>query len=242
MGLRRMFSRTITESGRFLKMPPSSQALYFQLGMNADDDGVVEAYKVMKLTASNDDDLKVLVSKNFIKILNEDLVSFVMDWTEHNLLRADRKIDSIYKELLLEMVPNVDILRAKPRADTLKLTGENKSGKALDVQCPPNVRVSKDKISKELYIKELFEKEITIPRNEHYEFLLEEKQKFIDYWTEKSIKGKKERWEKQPVFDIKRRWRTWTNNLDHKMKAKPFFNEPFKKGNSFSRGEGFKRI
>jgi hypothetical protein len=141
-----MFSKRITESGRFLKMPPSSQALYFQLGMNADDDGVVEAFKVMKLTNSNEDDLKVLVSKNFIKILNEDLVAFVMDWSEHNLIRADRKIDSIYKELLLQIVPEIEVLEAKPRADTKKLTG----GQQMDVQCPH--RLGKDRLGKDRLI------------------------------------------------------------------------------------------
>lgn len=47
MAERRMFSARITESTRFLKMPATSQNLYFHLGLNADDDGVVEAYPVM---------------------------------------------------------------------------------------------------------------------------------------------------------------------------------------------------
>ena len=44
MANRRMFSKTIVESARFIKMPVSSQALYFHLGVLADDEGVVEAY------------------------------------------------------------------------------------------------------------------------------------------------------------------------------------------------------
>lgn len=44
MAERRMFSRSVVESARFLKMPVSSQNLYFHLVMNADDDGIVEAY------------------------------------------------------------------------------------------------------------------------------------------------------------------------------------------------------
>jgi len=35
---RRMFSKEVTNSDEFLDMPPSSQSLYFHLGMNADDD------------------------------------------------------------------------------------------------------------------------------------------------------------------------------------------------------------
>jgi hypothetical protein len=126
MSQRRMFSKRITNSGKFLKMPQSSQSLYFHLGMEADDDGVVEAYHVMKLTNANEDDLRVLVAKEFIKILNDDMVSFIMDWNEHNLIRPDRKINSIYKDLLLQVYPEADIINPKPRADTGLLTQSQK--------------------------------------------------------------------------------------------------------------------
>lgn len=36
--------------------------------------------------------------------------------------------------------------------------------------------------------------------------------KFIDYWTEKSPRGKKRRWEKEKTFDPKRRLDRWFNN------------------------------
>lgn len=123
MADRRMFSRKITNSARFLKMPEGSQTLYFHLGMHADDDGVVEAFSVMRSVGSNEDNLKVLASKGFVKILNDDLVAYIMDWREHNLIRADRKVDSIYKDLLLQIVPELELLPAKPRADTGKPSG-----------------------------------------------------------------------------------------------------------------------
>lgn len=36
--------------------------------------------------------------------------------------------------------------------------------------------------------------------------------KFYDHWSESSEKGKKMRWEKQPVFDISKRLATWKSN------------------------------
>ena len=63
MANRRMFSARVTESTRFLKMPASSQNLYFHLGMHADDDGVVEAYPVMCLLGATEDDLKIIIAK-----------------------------------------------------------------------------------------------------------------------------------------------------------------------------------
>ena len=141
-----MFSDKITNSARFLKMPLDSQLLYFHLGMAADDDGIVEAYPVLKTTGSNEDNLKVLVAKGLVKILNEDLVLFITDWQEHNLIRADRKVDSIYKNLLLQMVPDVDLIEAKPRADTGKLPG-GMSVDGLRTAHGPH-KVSKGKVSK----------------------------------------------------------------------------------------------
>lgn len=123
MAQRRMFSNRITDSAKFLKMPLSSQALYFHLGLHADDDGVVEAFSVMRQTGAVEDDLRILVAKNFVNVLNDDLVAYITDWNENNRIRADRKVDSIYKDLLLEILPNIELTEPKPRADTGKVTG-----------------------------------------------------------------------------------------------------------------------
>lgn len=134
MADRRMISKRIVESARFLKMPSSSQNLYFHLCLNADDDGVVEAYPVMNLIKASEDDLRILYSKKFIVILNEDLVSYIMDWRESNKIRADRKKDSIYKELLVQVLPDLELLEAKTRSDVGKKSGPSTDG-AWTAQC-----------------------------------------------------------------------------------------------------------
>ena len=141
-----MFSLAIINSARFLKMPIDSQNLYFHLGLRADDDGIVEAYPTMKMLGSTEDNLKVLVSKSFVKILNEDLVTFITDWKEHNLIRPDRKIDSIYKELLLKIEPNIKLITPRPRADAHK----KKGGRPTDNQRTTNGqhRLGKDRLGK----------------------------------------------------------------------------------------------
>ena len=100
MAERRMFAKSIINSGKFLRMPPTSRLLYYDLGMAADDDGIVEAYSVIKQTNANEDDLRVLVAKGYIRILNEDLVSLICDWNVNNSIRADRYHQSIYAELI----------------------------------------------------------------------------------------------------------------------------------------------
>lgn len=43
MANRRMFSLDVVDTDRFLDMSASAQALYFHLGMRADDDGFVSS-------------------------------------------------------------------------------------------------------------------------------------------------------------------------------------------------------
>ncbi len=146
MAERRMFAKSVVESARFLKMPVSSQNLYFHLGMNADDDGVVEGYSVINLVKANEDDLRVLYSKGFVKILNEDLVTYIADWREQNRIRPDRKKDSFYTDLLLQMEPHVELLERKERSDVGRKNGPSMDG-VLSAQCSV-VQDSKGKDSK----------------------------------------------------------------------------------------------
>ena len=120
MATRRMFSKRITESARLLRLPPITQLLYFHLGMQADDDGVVEAFNVLRLLGCSEDELCILEEKGFIKVLNDDLVTYIYDWNENNQIRADRKVDSIYQDLVRQQIPDAKFLEPKSRADAKK--------------------------------------------------------------------------------------------------------------------------
>lgn len=138
MASRRMFSLRIINSARFLKMPISSQCLYFHLGLHADDDGIVEAYTVMNAVGASEDDIRVLTAKGFVTVLNEDLVAYINDWQENNKIRSDRKTDSIYRDLLLRVLPDVQLQDKKPRADSAKKQLIDSTGRPLDDQWTTN--------------------------------------------------------------------------------------------------------
>ena len=89
MAQRRMFSPQIVKSEEFLSMPISSQALYFHLGMDADDDGFVQPKIIMRSIGSGDDDLKVLLTKRFLLAFDGGVV-VVKHWLIHNLIQKDR--------------------------------------------------------------------------------------------------------------------------------------------------------
>lgn len=126
-------------------MPIESQLLYFHMILRADDDGVVESYPLMKLLGVAPDNFKVLSAKGFIEQLNEDQVVVITDWLEHNTIRADRKVDSIYKNLLIEKVPEITLIEPKPRSDvednSQRIGGQSTDGIS-------KVRLGKVKLSK----------------------------------------------------------------------------------------------
>lgn len=133
MAERRMFAKSIINSGRFLRMPPTSRLLYYDLGMAADDDGIVEAFAILRSTGATEDDLRVLAAKGFVTVLNGDLVTYITDWSRNNLIKKDRYHPSIYKELLVKI------------EDGAKVEPEwNPCG----TQMEPEVRLGKDSIGK----------------------------------------------------------------------------------------------
>lgn len=142
MANRRMFSNRIANSAKFLQMPFESQLLYFHLVLRADDDGVVESYPIIRLLGLATDNFKILKAKDFIRELNEDQVIVITDWEEHNTIRADRKVDSIYKHLLIEKYPELPVLEPKARSDVKDNSARISGGQSTD-------GISKVKLSKD---------------------------------------------------------------------------------------------
>lgn len=121
MAQRRMFSKSITNSSKFIMMPQSSRLLYYDLGMNADDDGFCEHFVIMKMTDASPDDLKILQAKELVQVF-DDKVLVIRDWKENNYIQKDRYTQSKYLEVY---------------GQELKLPLTNKDGdeNKLDTKC-----------------------------------------------------------------------------------------------------------
>ena len=90
MAERRMFAKKVIDSDLFLDMPLSAQALYFHLGIRADDDGFLNNQKrVMRTIGANDDDIKILKAKKFV-IEFKSKILIITHWKIHNYIQADR--------------------------------------------------------------------------------------------------------------------------------------------------------
>lgn len=150
MGNRRMISKTITQTHRFLQMPLEVQALYFHLIQNSDDDGIVEAFPIVRMIGASEDSLKLLQAKAFIKPLNDEMIFYIIDFHEQNVIRADRKVNSIHLDLLKKVIPNAEIIEPKQRADRVKKHGHQMDDNGT-TNGLPNIskgNIIKDNISK----------------------------------------------------------------------------------------------
>lgn len=172
MANKRMFSLDVVDTDLFLEMPVSSQALYFQLGMRADDDGVVSSpRKIIKLTGCATDDLKILISKGYV-IPFESGVVVVTHWrVNNNQIRSDRYKASRYQEEVKSLevkdgtyqvstkcLPDAyqvsDSWDVQNRIDKNRIDKSNKNNVCASV--PDGTKKAPDKTKKEA--SELFEK------------------------------------------------------------------------------------
>lgn len=103
MANRRMFSLDVVDTDIFLDLPTSSQALYFHLGMRADDDGFVSSPKrITSMVGANQDDLKLLIAKGFVIPLEGGIV-VIRHWKQNNYIQNDRYKKTIYQEQIKQL-------------------------------------------------------------------------------------------------------------------------------------------
>ncbi len=156
MAERRMFAKSVINSARFLRMPVECRLLYYDLGMAADDDGVVEAFTVMRTTGVDEKALDTLKEKGFVDILNEDLVAYITDWKTNNKIRKDRYHKGVYTKLLKAKGYEVGVeeTKEKPKRnqrETKRQPDDNQTAtkqQPISNQTTTEVRLGKDRLGK----------------------------------------------------------------------------------------------
>ena len=98
MAQKRMFSLSVVDTDKFLEMPVSARLLYYELGMRADDDGFVNNWKkILTFTGLKDDDIKILIAKQFIIPFDSGVI-VIKHWRLNNYLQNDRTKPTIYQD------------------------------------------------------------------------------------------------------------------------------------------------
>ncbi len=98
MAERRMFHTAVVESDAFLDLPVGAQALYFHLGMHADDDGFINAPRqIARKLRRQPKDLRLLEESGFVLMFDGILV--IKHWRMANSLKNDRIKPIRYPEI-----------------------------------------------------------------------------------------------------------------------------------------------
>jgi hypothetical protein len=112
------------------------------------------------------------------------------------------KINMDYYQGVLESTP----LDGKGVLESLSRRSQKEDQGVLQSTPNKNHILNKNNNKEEITLLNIFNKEIQTEN-------LKEKNKFLDYWTEKNIKGTKEKWQMEKTFDVKRRWSKWLDNI-----------------------------
>lgn len=98
MAEKRMFSNKIVGSDPFKEMPLSAQALYFHLGMAADDEGFLNnAKSIQRSIMASEDDFKLLIAKNFVIPFPSGVI-VIKHWLMQNRVQPSRLVPTQYYE------------------------------------------------------------------------------------------------------------------------------------------------
>ena len=190
MAERRMFAKTIIDSDAFLDMPVSAQVLYFHLSMRADDDGFINnPKKIQRMVGCGDDDLKLLIVKNFI-IPFESGVVVIKHWRIHNFIRTDRYKATVYQEekAMLNTKDNKAYTVKNSVGMTLGIPNDNQ----MDTQVrlgKDSIELGKDSIDDNMSVKPTTRKRFVPPTLEEVQaYCLErnnnvDAERFINYYT-----------------------------------------------------------
>lgn len=100
MAKKRMFNREIVTSDDFLELPTSTQALYLQLGVEADDDGFInKARSIARNCGASMDDINLLVETGFLLKFPAKKIYVISDWLiNNNKIKADRYSETMHEE------------------------------------------------------------------------------------------------------------------------------------------------
>lgn len=103
MANKRMFSVDVVETDAFLDLPPKVQALYFHLGMRADDDGFVSSPRtIVRTIGCNAGDLKQLEAAGYVISFHSGVL-VLTDWKVNNFLRKDRHAKTVHQNEFVQL-------------------------------------------------------------------------------------------------------------------------------------------
>ena len=154
MANKRMFSVDVTETDAFYSLPAKAQAIYFHLGMRADDDGFVASPK--RSCGASEKILECLYNAGYI-IRFKSGVIVLTDWKVNNTLKNDRYQKTVFQEEFSSLKESTSkryicanpgtILEPDRNQDGTTLeTNRNQDGTQCGTSLVPQYSIVKDRV------------------------------------------------------------------------------------------------
>lgn len=231
MARKRMFDSEIINQDSFLDLPTEAKALYFLLGMEADDEGFVSPKRILRLHGISNDSLKLLIVKQYL-IPFESGVVVITDWKRNNYLDKNRIRETIYvkeKKMLRydeenlkyfcvsetsnPVLPNVkqmlneSLTNVKPE----EKRREEKSGEEN------NIKMKKNKPTLEEIKAYIEDKKLNVNANDFYQYFeegnwIDSKGNKVKNWKQKLLT-----WNRYKANNYKSNQNYHDNNIDSVM-------------------------
>lgn len=100
MSQRRMISKHIYDSDKFLDLPATTQLLYTHLVVRADDDGFIGNVKrLLMMLPCSEIDLNILIQAEYL-IPFKNGVCVITDWNQFNKVQKSRYTQTVYLDEL----------------------------------------------------------------------------------------------------------------------------------------------
>jgi hypothetical protein len=209
-----MFDRSILETDNFLNISLTAKALYFLLGMEADDEGFVSPKRILRLYGGEMGDLKNLIDTGLVIPFKSGVI-VITDWNQNNWLDNRRIRPTQYqtekKMLILTEQKKYELSSGSAGAQLVESSIEQRSIEEREHSLTPSEEAkllfSRDSLFVDGIVawlgscgapEQLAKRELDV---------------FIAYWTEKNKSGTRERWELQKTFEVKRRLATWFSRI-----------------------------
>lgn len=189
-----MFDKSVIETRNFLHISLTAKALYFLLGMEADDEGFVDPERVLRLYGGEYGDIKNLADTGLIIPFQSGVV-VITDWNENNWLDSRRIKPTRYQEEKKMLTLTKDKMYVLSSSLALAKTEENRGEEnrgeeIVSVKTDDNFSIFWSKYPKKELKKKAqdiwIRKKLSSKLNEILDFI--EKAKETDRWIAGYIK------------------------------------------------------
>ena len=205
-----MFDRSVIETDNFLNVSLSAKAIYFLLGMEADDEGFVSPNRVVRLYGGEAGDIKNLIDVGLIIPFKSGVV-VITNWNQNNYLDKNRIKPTQYQDerKTLALTEGGKYELNKCLTDVQPVESRIEENSIVQKSVTPSQEASAFFKEENIY-RELLE---VFSKGRDRAAIEKEFKKFSLYWTEPNKSGTKVRWQQQSTFEIKRRLYTWLGRV-----------------------------